>query len=289
MNLNGAQHLHMNFIFPLLMRRVTGLTHRIYGKFGKFTDHGDFISTLSLLFPRKYTGECIRLGGSGDGAYVVPNDFVGVDASISPGVSREFEFDLELGKLGVCSYMYDASVECPQGLGERQQFFPMFIDSFESDTTTTLDAIVANVRCSHSGDLMLQMDIEGAEYRCLSSVSEDVLKQFRIIVIEFHDVDVYMSNNLYVRNWIRPIFQKLRKHHDVVHVHANNWSRVTDCHGIGVPSLLEVTYLRKDRWLDDGEVKTSCRELDVLSNPDLPAITLSSPWFDKIDASSHSA
>jgi hypothetical protein len=278
----------MKFSTQYLSRIWNGIKHRVYGRFGKDTSQDDFLSTLSLLFPRRYTGECIRLGGTGDGAYVVPNDLVGIDASISPGVSSEIEFDLELGKRGIYSYMYDASVDRPSNLGNHQLFVPKFIDSFESDTTTTLDRIVERVRRSHSGDLMLQMDIEGAEYRCLSAVSEDVLKQFRIVVIEFHDVDVFMSNDLYVKNWIRPIFEKLTRYHDVVHVHANNWSRVTQCHGIGVPSLLEVTYLRRDRWVDAGELKTVCRELDVLSNPDLPAITLSSPWFDKLDPPSTS-
>lgn len=275
--------MRMISFFSLLKRRFTGLLHRVYGKFGKYVSQDDFTSTLSLLYPSRYTGECIRLGGNGDGAYVVPNDLVGIDASISPGVSSEIEFDLELGSRGIYSYMYDASVDRPSNLGHQQLFFPKFIDSFESDTTTTLDNIVEHVRRSHSGDLMLQMDIEGAEYRCLSAVSEDVLKQFRIVVIEFHDLDVFMSNELYVKNWIRPILEKLTKYHDVVHVHANNWSRVTTCHGIGVPSLLEVTYLRRDRWVNADEIKTSCRELDVLSNPDLPAITLSSPWFDRLD------
>lgn len=169
-------------------------------------------------------------------------------------MSSENEFDLELGSRGIYSYMYDASVDTLSNLGHHQLFFPKFIDSFKSDTITTLDNIVEYVRRSHSGELVLQMDIEGADYRCLSDVSEDVSKQFRIVVIEFHDVDVFISNDFHMKNLIRSIFQKQRKHHDVIHVHVNNWSRVTDSHEIRVQSLFEVTYLRKDSWLADVEV-----------------------------------
>lgn len=40
-----------------------------------------------------------------------------------------------------------------------------------------------------NNDLMLQMDIEGSEYEVLLDLDDDLLRRFRIMVIEFHDLD----------------------------------------------------------------------------------------------------
>ena len=45
------------------------------------------------------------------------------------------------------------------------------------------------------GDLLLQMDVEGAEYPILHEVSEETLAKFRIMIIEFHYVDRIFDRN----------------------------------------------------------------------------------------------
>jgi hypothetical protein len=49
-----------------------------------------------------------------------------------------------------------------------------------------------------SDDLILQMDIEGAEWHVLLNVSRDTLRRFRIIVIELHDLERLMDKHAFV-------------------------------------------------------------------------------------------
>lgn len=267
---------------PYVRRKLIGMTHRCFGHYGRASTQTEVLDTVKLLFPRKYCGNVVRVGGCSDGAYVLPDALQGISASISPGVSEEIDFDLELGSMGIYSYMYDASVSHPARLTERQHFKPKFIDSYTSNITETLDNIVDHVSGRHPGDLLLQMDIEGAEYRCLDATTTATLGQFRIIVLEFHDLEVYISNYLYRRYWIHPVLKKLRMSHDVLHVHANNYGCIKYVHGIPIPSLLEITYLRRDFWPADSLDTMDCRQLDILNRNDKPELVLDGPWFDNI-------
>jgi hypothetical protein len=268
--------------FPYLRRKSIGFTHRIFSKVGRESSKTEVTDTATLLYPKKFTGDVVRLGGDSDGSYVVPDDFQGITSSISPGVSEEIDFDLELGRKGIHSYMFDASVTCPNKLTDMQTFESKFIDSFESTTTTTLNKIVNNVQKIKPGDMILQMDIEGAEYRCLNATDITTLANFRIIVLEFHALDAYIRNNLYRKFWIHPILRKLRANHDVVHVHANNNGAISNIQGVHIPNLLEITYLRRDRWPNSDSESTNCRELDILNRTDRQALIMDDQWFESI-------
>lgn len=270
-------------ILPFVRRKAFGLIHRAFSKFGRTCSYEEVFATTELLFPDKYFGHGIRLGGDSDGAYVVPDVLEGITASISPGVSEEIDFDLELGQRGIYSYMFDASVNRPSRLTDKQFFEQTFLDSYESDVTKTLSSVVKQVTSKHPGDLLLQMDIEGAEYRCLNATDASVLAKFRIIVLEFHDLDLFINNNLYRKFWIHPTLKKLRLNHDVIHVHANNFGHVKYLHGLPMTNLLEITYLRRDCWPSDGSVAFDGRNLDILNRPDRTGLNLDGPWFQNLD------
>jgi hypothetical protein len=277
----------MNTNFPLnipyFRRKTIGLTHRAFSKYGRTCNYEEVLETTKLLFPKRYYGNGIRLGGDSDGAYVVPDLLEGITASISPGVSEEIDFDLELGTRGIYSYMFDASVNPPARLTDKQFFEQIYLDSYESDVTKTLSSVVKQVNSKHQGDLLLQMDIEGAEYRCLHATEASVLAKFRIIVLEFHDLDLFINNNLYRKFWIHPILKKLRMNHDVMHVHANNFGHVNYMHGLPMTNLLEITYLRRDCWPTEGSVAFDGRNLDILNRPDRTGLNLVGPWFQHLD------
>ena len=260
-----------------------GLLHRGFSRFGRSSIASDVNATIALLLPRPYNGEIVRIGGNSDGAYVLPEGAIrGLSASISPGVSEEIDFDLHLGLLGIHSYMYDASVTCPTRLTDMQHFEKLFIDTYNSGNTKTLTNIINEVSEQHTRDLLLQMDIEGAEYRCLQATDVGKLGRFRVIVLEFHDLDLFLSNDLYCRYWIRPILKKLRVNHDVFHVHANNYGHLTEVHGTQIPNVLEVTYLRRDHWPSQNQKPVDTRVLDIQNRSDRPPLELYSPWFDHL-------
>lgn len=92
---------------------------------------------------------------------------------------------------------------------------------------------------------ILQMDIEGAEYRVIAATTVETLSRFRIIVVEFHEL-----SNLFTKFGFREIsnaFRKLLLTHRVVHIHPNNVGGPAVRGHLSVPSLMEFTFYRKDR------------------------------------------
>ena len=56
--------------------------------------------------------DLIRIGGEGDGGYLIPNVFDKISYCFSPGVDYTANFEKELSeKFGIKSFMADASVE----------------------------------------------------------------------------------------------------------------------------------------------------------------------------------
>lgn len=75
----------------------------------------DIRAAVELLVAHGCGPELIRVGGSGDGAYLLPDLLTGVEACFSPGVSTQTAFETELAeRFGIPSYLCDASVEASQ-------------------------------------------------------------------------------------------------------------------------------------------------------------------------------
>jgi hypothetical protein len=96
-------------------------------------------------------------------------------------------------------------------------------------------------------NLLLQMDIEGCEYEVIHSISEELLKKSRIIVVEFHNLhQLYNCNHF---GYMSRALDKLLQHFEVCHVASNFTAgrfRVGKYHK---SRLLEVTFHRKDRGM----------------------------------------
>lgn len=198
---------------------------------------------LGLLAPEAVEQPLIRLGADSDGGYLVPDDLEGIRYAISPGVAREVSFDLDLAARGIEVVMLDASVAGPPVGHERFTFHPLFLDSYESERTTTLQALVDALPAD--AELLLEMDIEGGEWRVIHSMPRAVQERFRIMVIELHPMmDAAHRSRL-------PDFEaairKLLVTHRVVHIHQNNASRMHSLAGHGIAGAVEITLHRRDR------------------------------------------
>jgi hypothetical protein len=122
------------------------------------------------------------------------------------------------------------------------------------DVTSSSDSIslkdwVEEQRVEDSDDLLLQMDIEGAEYKILLDISEELLRRFRILIIEFHDLDA-LSDPAILRSVFKPVLEKLNGMFTPVHAHLNNreGDRILEGTDLRVPQIVEMTYLRNDRY-----------------------------------------
>lgn len=203
------------------------------------------IETIKILRPKKT--KMIRIGGDADGGYLIPDDLDGIQSCFSPGVAEYAGFEINLkNNFGIESFMADYSVEQPPAGAENFNFIRKFLSSKNGDQYITLENwIDSNIDRSSCGDLMLQMDIEGAEYDVIISSSQELLKKFRIMVIEFHNMDRIITDRM---DFFGAIFRKITENHHVVHLHPNNCCGIFSYKNIDIPRVLEVTLLRKDRF-----------------------------------------
>jgi len=111
------------------------------------------------------------------------------------------------------------------------------------DRTIRLEDWVASR--APSGDLLLQMDIEGGEWAVLLDASPEVLRRFRVVVMEIHGLDRLLDEHGF--STISTALDRLLGDFHLVHAHPNNYARYVLRGDTIIPPVLEVTFLRKDR------------------------------------------
>jgi hypothetical protein len=210
--------------------------------------HATDSATLSEFFrsirPVSTNHQLIRIGGDGDGGYLVPDDLAGIEVCFSPGVSTIARFESDLTERGIRCYLADYSVDGPPISNPLFHFEKRFLGQAEDSMYTTLESWV-NRNAPGRQDLILQMDIEGAEYPVIFDTSSETLRRFRIMVIEFHRMESLYDR--YGFDLIDFTFKKLLKDFAIVHIHPNNFARPIALGAFDIPPFMEFTLLRKDR------------------------------------------
>jgi hypothetical protein len=205
-------------------------------------------SFLKTIQPIESGKELIRIGGNGDGGYLIPDDLEGIDTCFSPGVANVSEFERDLVKKGIKCFCADGSVSGINLENSDGIFFTKkHLGIVDSNETMTLDSWIFE-NSANINDSILQMDIESAEYSVLIDTSNQTLLKFRIMVIEFHGIHSWINAQEF--KYIKDIFQKILKNFHVVHIHPNNVDKPLKFNNILLPGALEITFLRKDRFLD---------------------------------------
>lgn len=239
--------------------------------------NGSILSLIQQLRPLDAGVELIRVEPEGDGGHLLTDDLLVVETRFSPGVHTEISFDLEVGSRGLRVHLADASVEAPAAMTGSMSFIPKFVGSINDQQTITIDDWVGQARENGEHDLMLRMDNEGAEYKALASMSTSLLQRLRIIAVEFHYLEQLWNPGHFMV--IQPIIKKLLATHFCVHIHPNNWCGVFKRAGIGVPRVVEFSFLRKDR------IRAPLKPVAQLPHPldadnkDKPSIALPAAWW----------
>lgn len=230
---------------------------------------------FEMVKPVKTNLELIRIGSAGDGGYLVPNDLEGIEACFSPGVSNVADFELALANSGVKCFLADYSVDAPPVSHPLFDFEKKYLGPKSSEIFQTLTGWMAS-KSLGDRDLILQMDIEGAEYEVLLETSSDVLKRFRIIVIELHDLDSLFDKMGF--ELLNQIFSKLLRDFEIVHIHPNNCRRSTRCYDYEIPPAMEFTFVRKDRVTHKSHALQFPHPLDAKNMEQYEDITLPECW-----------
>lgn len=188
----------------------------------------------------------IRIGADEDGGYLIPDDLQGISACYSPGVDQIASFETALLNLGIPSHMADLSVAGPPEGTVAASFTKKFIGANNNNDYITIDKWVSSTDGGDGkSDLILQMDIEGGEYESILSTPDSVLNRFRIMAIEFHNIETWGQSHFL--SLVEATFEKLLSLFYVVHNHPNNAMGIVDMNGFLAPRLFELTLIRKDR------------------------------------------
>lgn len=208
------------------------------------------LSVFETLKPQRSATPLMRIGGDADGSYLVPDILNGVSACFSPGVNsiKHFEDALADG-YGIRSHMCDftcdvGDLETPLKAG-LQTFEKKWLDPTSGDDSVALQDWVSSRE--PAGDLILQMDIEGAEYRNLLATPDETMSRFRVVVLELHSLQRMLDRAVMSRA-VAPLVEKTSAQFIAVHAHPNNCCGDFALPGtdIRVPRVLELTLVRRD-------------------------------------------
>lgn len=241
------------------------------------TPRSNVLSLIESLHPVGVGNPLIRLGPKdGDGGYLIPDDLIGISACYSPGVSYVSGFEKDCAELGMKVFMADHSVDAPAEHHENFHFIKKFVGGTTFGKYITLDDWVSETLPNGDSDLMLQMDIEGQEYETLFSTSDKLMRRFRVIAIEFHNLDQFW--NLPFFQIASRAFEKILQTHACVHLHPNNCCGSIKKDGLEIPKFMEFTFLRRDRF--KGEIKPWCfpNPLDR-DNTKMKTLKLPECWY----------
>ena len=220
----------------------------------------------------------IRIGGEGDGAYLVPDDLAGVGCCFSPGVSSVSDFENEMTRRGIRCFLADYSVDAPPFDNSLFEFEKKFLGARDDEVFMTLESWVRS-KAPDTRDPILQMDIEGAEYQVILDSDRELLRRFRIIVVEFHGLEALFDAAAF--ELVNLAFVKLLKDFELVHAHPNNCGPTVRYLDFEVPPIMEFTFLRRDRVTRRRAAARFPHALDRRCVDSRPDVVLPKCWYSR--------
>lgn len=228
--------------------------------------------------PRSVGKELIRLGGLGDGGYLIPDDLEGIKTCFSPGVEQVSDLEDSLAKqYGMQSFMADYSVDGPALKNDKFHFTKKFLGTQNNEKYMRFEDWVDEYADDDDNDMLLQMDIENSEYPVIIDTPSHVFDRFRIMLIEFHALESIFDEGAFPL--FDAVFDKLRTNFTIAHIHPNNWEPIKNYGDVAIPSVMEFTFLRNDRVTLDNRPLTFPHKLDVINNKSKPPRHLPKCWW----------
>lgn len=215
----------------------------------------------SILKIKRVTGKnFVRIGRPHDGGYIMVDNFsmpYGEGIAYSFGISNDVSWDSDMAARGYDVFMYDPTIKGLPQENERFHFFKQGIAGREikEQSLNTLDYFLATNGHADKSNMILKMDVEGAEWSFLSTVPAETLSKFDQMVFEFHFMTHEKNQNL--MNSTLACIKKINQTHSLVHLHANNHgSFVILDDKILFPETLELTYVKTSNYelVDDENI-----------------------------------
>jgi GR25 family glycosyltransferase involved in LPS biosynthesis len=187
-----------------------------------------------------------RVGRMCDGGYVLLDDFDSVSAVYSVGIGGDISFDTEFAEMGKPVFMFDHTIDKPPMSHVNFHFFREGIaaQNDPSRAVYRLDRLIEKLGHDGRSDLLLKIDIEGAEFDVFAKMLRGTLQQFRQITMEVHAL-LKLSEPEYRAKFIAAL-ARINSVFTLFHVHANNFSDIGFVQGFTVADILELSFVRTD-------------------------------------------
>ena len=210
----------------------------------------DYLRELSraLRLKKVHGFEFVRSGRDEDGGYLLLNNFKPNGIAYSFGINIDVSWDEDIANRGYQIFMYDMTID---DLPKHRPEFHFFKEGIgrEKDLEKYLDTLEHFLeRNGHQNrrNMILKMDVEGAEYDFLETVKSETLAQFDQIILEFHGL--IRLSTLELIGKIISRLKKLNQTHQVIHIHGHNGDAAMKYEGMIFPNELEVTYANRSNY-----------------------------------------
>ena len=238
------------------------------------TEYQNYKKIFSLLKPMDVkNGKFIRLGKNHDGGYIMLDlpDWRIVDFAYSLGIERDVSWDEDMAKRGIDIFMYDHTITSLPKQNERFHFVPFGVTGYEKKPKLkTLKEMITMNGHDACQNLILKMDVEGAEWDVFTETNAEVINQFSQIILELHDM-----TSLSQLTTIIHVLEKINQTHQSVHVHYNNFATPMMFGDMILSPTVEVLFVRRKDFEFESSTRIFPTMLDQPNNPSLPDVALS--------------
>ena len=190
--------------------------------------------------------ELIRVGLNGaDGGYVMLKSFKDDGIAYSFGINNDVTWDNIMAEIGYKIYQYDHTINALPYERKEFHFFKEGISGidYEDKPLKTLEYYLKRNNHLKNKNMILKMDVEGAEWDFLETVDINILKNFDQIVFEMHNI---VRPNDSKR--ILPLLKKINETHNLIHIHGNNCGYQLKIGNTIFPDVIETTYVNKEKY-----------------------------------------
>lgn len=188
-----------------------------------------------------------RLGKKDDGGYLLVDHFEKCNVVYSIGISNDVSWDLSMLEKGVKEiYMYDHTINGLCVENDKFHWKKVGITGIYDErynNLITLDMMLKQNKHMQLDNMILKIDVEGAEWKVFANMAPSITDKFAQILIEFHNLcDI---SDMAIKE---KALENISKTHVPVHVHGNNFEKYICCKEFCLPNALEVTYVNKKNF-----------------------------------------
>lgn len=166
------------------------------------------------------------------------DDFENINVAYSIGIRNLIQFDKSLADKGIDIYMYDHTINKLPFENDRFHWKKIGMGgiSEKAYNIQTLQEMMKENGHNKEKNMILKIDIEGAEWNSLKDIPENVLNQFKYILIEYHffKIDLLLFYN---------VLKKINKTHQVFYVHCCPFLGISYIGNNRICTGIEVSYI----------------------------------------------